>query len=257
MIDSHCHLFMNREFSSEEQIKNAQKEGIKRIINVSTDSKENFNVCRKWIKDDKYKNVFFTLGIHPSEAQQYRDFDIEFIESNIWLDRVIAIGEIGLDYYRGEDFKDKQKELFIKQVQVAYDKKMPVIIHNRMSGDDMLNIIKDYRGVEGVFHCFSGDDNFARKVLDLGFYISFAGNITYNKAHDLRGAALFVPIDRLLIETDAPFLSPVPERGKVNTPSNLKYTASFIAGLKKIELEKFIIATVKNTSELFRLDINN
>ena len=169
--------------------------------------------------------------------------------------KVIAVGEIGLDFYRNISDSDVQHDVFRKQLQLAKDLDLPVIIHNRNADEEIIKVLKEFKSVKGVAHCFSSDLKTANYLLDLGLYISFAGNLTY-KNSNLCEVATELPLDRLLIETDAPFLSPMPFRGKENEPSRVKYVAEKLAECKGITFEEMALATKTNTEKLFNISQN-
>jgi TatD DNase family protein len=242
-IDTHAHFDMCIEESSlteKEMLSQLKKNDIKYAVQISTEPK-----IFEWSYNFAKKNeaIFFTIGIHPSTGASENDLNYEsnFIQKVIDAndrDLLFGIGEIGLDYYRMHQPKDVQKRTFEYQLDAAKKFKLPVIIHSRDAKDDTLEIIKHKRPEVGVMHCFSGDSKAAKEFLDLGFFISFAGNLTYNKAFDIQDAAGYVPLDRLLLETDAPFLTPVPLRGKKNMPEYVIHTYQYFANLRKENISK-------------------
>jgi TatD DNase family protein len=242
-IDTHAHFdmcFEEKSLTEAEMLSNFKKNNIKYAVQISTEP-----AIFEWSYNFSKKNdgIFFTIGIHPStgvsenELNNLNTFVQTVIDSN---DRnlLFGIGEIGLDYYRMHQPKEFQKKIFEYQLDTAGKFKLPVIIHSREAKDDTIEILKQKRPQTGIIHCFSGNSKAAREFIDLGFYISFAGNLTYNKAHDLQDAAKYVPVDRLLLETDAPFLAPVPLRGKKNSPEYVLHTYQFIAGIRNENLSK-------------------
>ena len=259
LIDTHAHLdFSQFDKDREKIIKELEELDIK-VINVGSHKQ----ACLDSIElAKKHKNIYAAVGIHPHDAEEVKDIPelIKFLKSLVKKDKVIAIGECGLDYYSFDqgkfrkdlnpETKNKQKEVFKAQLEFAQKIKLPVIIHNRESHDDLLRIIKDFKG-KGVIHCFSGDKKFLKEVLGLGFYIGFDGNITFKNAQDLQEIVKATPIDRILIETDCPFLTPEPFRGLRNEPKNVKITAEFIAELKQLSFSKLIPILNKNTKNLF------
>ncbi len=202
----------------------------------------------------KYKNIYLALGIHPSSVadgttlQQFITTTEHYIAR--MPDTIFGIGETGLDYYRMRQPKAMQQESFHAQIQLAKKHDLPVIVHSRDAMQDTYAILKQYSPLKGIIHCFSGDSGDARNFMDLGLYISFAGNVTYKNATNLHDAARFIPLDRLLLETDAPFLTPVPHRGKPNHPGLVIYTYQFIASLKKVALANCIDNIAQNFSNL-------
>ena len=165
--------------------------------------------------------------------------------------KIVAIGEIGLDYHFEPETKNEQIGILHKQLKIAQETKMPVVIHDREAHEDCFNIINHYSLKDVVFHCFSGDVNFAKRCLDKGYYIAIGGVVTFKNAKDLKEVAKFVPLDRLLLETDAPYLAPVPYRGKLNTPAYLKYIAQEIANLREIDVEQVKEQTTVNAKKVF------
>ncbi|MBN2440790.1 MAG: TatD family hydrolase [Spirochaetales bacterium] len=199
----------------------------------------------QWSYDFALRNresgILFTLGIHPSSASGKKELaSLDTILSRAVTDHpdlLFGIGECGLDYYRMRQEKNLQINGFIHQITLAKQYHLPLIIHIRDAMDDALEILKSQAPTGGIMHCFPGDASAARKVLDMGFYVSFAGNVTYKNAHELHDSAAYVPLDRILVETDAPFLTPVPYRGKPNRPEYVIHTYDYIAALKNIELD--------------------
>ena len=275
MIDAHCHLnFKAFEEDFDKVIKRAFGSGVTKIINVGTklDSSE------KAIKlTEKYENLYATVGIHPHHADKLEpewDKKLEelVLRSRISLretkhPKVVAIGETGLDFYsyesNGITNPSLQKKLFIKQIEIAYKLKLPLQIHNRQAGKDILDILMDYRSflldIPGVFHCFSGNIDFLKKVLDLGFYIGFNGNITYKgiakgETTDLKDLVKYAPIERIITETDSPYLTPVPHRGQRNEPKYAIIVAQAIGEIKSLTFEEIDRIKTENAKALFQLD---
>lgn len=214
----------------------------------------------KWGVDfvNKFDNIYLALGIHPSSPADSTILDtfsgaIEQYSKKM-PEKIFGIGETGLDYYRMRQPKKMQQESFHTQIQLAKKYKLPVIVHSRDAMEDTYAILKGYTPLKGIIHCFSGDHVDARKFIDLGFYISFAGNITYKNALTLQQAAQYVPLDRMLLETDAPFLTPVPHRGKPNHPGLVIHTYQFVASLKKMALSNCIDNISQNFSNLLNKD---
>lgn len=243
-VDSHTHLDMvinSCGISEGELMKGIFDNGVKHIVQVSVDAK-GFDVSYDFARRYKEKGVVFTLGIHPSSlADKNALTRLDDFVSNVLKSEdsklLFGIGECGLDYYRLRQNKEMQISSFEYQLALAKKWELPVIVHSREAMDDTVSILKNQNPGTGIMHCFPGDRNAAKQFLDLGFYISFAGNVTYNKAVDLHDSASYVPLDRLLIETDAPFLTPIPLRGKKNKPEYIKHTYEFIADLRKEKSE--------------------
>ncbi len=254
LIDTHCHLdFPDFDVDREEVIKRARQEGVDCIINIGSSlrgSQAGVNLARQ------YDFIYASIGIHPHEADKIEQGVIENIRQLFKEAKVVAIGEIGLDYYKGFSSVKNQKQLFITLLELAVLNSLPVIIHCRQAQEDILKILKEKNINCGVVHCFSGDEKFLRQCLDLGLYISFTCNLTYKKAENLRNLARLVPLERLLLETDAPFLPPEGLRGKRNEPAHVKYLAEELARIKSVDKEVVARITTSNARALFRLNLN-
>jgi TatD DNase family protein len=241
-IDTHAHFDLcleDRSLTEESLLANLQENNVQFAVQVSTEV-SGFQWSYEFAK--KNTNILFTIGIHPSSRAIEQDLKAmsDFVKKVIDLnDRNIffGIGEVGLDYYRMHQPKEMQKRSFEYQLDVAKTYNLPVIIHSREATDDTLEILKIKQPRIGIMHCFAGNSAIMKKFLDLGFYISFAGNLTYSKAIDLHDAAQHVPSDRVLLETDAPFLTPVPFRGKKNRPEYVANTYKFFAELRHEKLQ--------------------
>jgi len=196
--------------------------------------------------------ILLSSGIHPNHAEEINKADWKLLENNL-LD-CAAVGECGLDLFRSPDSLNLQKEILIRQIDLANAHNLPIIIHNRQAGREILDLLNNHKAENGgIFHCFSEDADFASKALDLGFYISFAGNVTYKTAENIREAAQYVPADRILTETDSPYLSPVPHRGKNNQPANAGIIAEFLSTLLNRDNEKLANDILENFDRLFTL----
>ena len=227
----------------------ARQSGIVSLLQISVNYTSNI-IALELVKS--YIEMQCALGIHPHEAAKYTDSQLNQIKKWTNTPDVAAIGEIGLDYYRDQAPRDKQKELFEKELALAAETVLPVIIHNREADQDVYDFLARYRDLPGiVMHCYGSNKEWAKRFLDLGAYISFAGNVTFKKAADLQDAAQYVPADRLLAETDAPFLAPVPKRGKTNEPSYVAHTYAFLAELRGDDLEKLSNSILQNCRRLF------
>ncbi|RJQ50141.1 MAG: YchF/TatD family DNA exonuclease [Nitrospiraceae bacterium] len=252
MIDTHCHLEMEAfDEDRDEVLKRAEEANVKYIINAGSDREGNLKGLQL---SGRYPNVYSAVGIHPHDAK-YLDKSL-FIEIDRWIERpkVIAIGEIGLDYHYLHSTKGVQVEAFIKQIALAKEADLPIIVHSREAKSDTIRILREEAPeVPGVLHCFSGDIEMAREAMGLGFYISIAGPVTFKNAKSLREIAGFIPDDFLLIETDAPYLSPVPMRGKRNEPSFLKHTAEAVAEIRGISVSDLARITTLNAMRLFKI----
>ncbi|OGH08295.1 MAG: hypothetical protein A2152_01280 [Candidatus Levybacteria bacterium RBG_16_35_6] len=264
MIDAHCHLnFKAFEKDLEEVIKRAKKIGVNEIINVGSSIKASEKAVKM---SGKYDGLFATVGIHPHHADKLeKDWDKK-LEELARNKKVVAIGETGLDYFsyesNGVTDKSQQIELFEKQIEIAKRLNLPLMVHNRQAGEDILEIlIKNKDNLldpPGLFHCFSGDLYFLERVLSLGFYIGFDGNITYKgiakgETTTLSDLVKKTPIEKIIAETDSPYLSPIPHRGERNEPSYVIIVAEFIGKIKGISKDFVIEKTTLNAHTVFRL----
>ncbi|HUN56352.1 MAG TPA: TatD family hydrolase [Smithella sp.] len=251
LIDSHAHLEM-KEFDSdrEEVIKRAGDEGVDFIVTVGT----NLLLSQKAVAlAVKYENIYATVGVHPHDVSRSDESTWgslkELVEANRKV--IVAYGEIGLDFFRNISPGEKQIEVFDRQLELARELDLPVIIHDREAHEQTLQIIKSSGMRRGVFHCFSGDYAMAKQCVDLGFYISIPGVVTFDKSGKLQDIVQRLPLSSLLLETDAPYLAPVPHRGKRNEPSYIIHTAKKVAEIKKIPWEEAAQAAAQNTMSLF------
>lgn len=245
-VDTHCHLDMLEEDEIDLSV-----EEIEIIITVGCDREE---IDKAVYLAEKYDGVYASVGFHPYEADTVSDEDIEALK--VYIDsskKVVAVGEAGLDFYKNTASKENQYKTFLYQINLAKQSNLPIIIHSREANREMAGFIKSENIDNGVMHCFGGDINLLKTALDNGLYISFAGNITYPKADSLREMLKYVPLDRLLLETDSPYLAPQQVRGQKNKPSNIKHTYHFTAELLGIDIEKLINTVYNNTKNLFRI----
>jgi TatD DNase family protein len=232
-------------------IRRAKDTGIEYIINIGSDREGNvrgLKIC------SEHPEIYAAAGIHPHDAKTLNEE--LFAEIKNWLKhpKVVAVGEIGLDYHYMHSPKEIQLDAFSRQIALAKDSGLPIVVHSREAKHDTMELLeKEASGHPGVLHCFSGDEDMARRAINLGFYISIAGPVTFKNAKKLRGIAKIIPDDRLLIETDAPYLSPVPMRGKRNEPSFLKHTAQAVSELRGVSLSDIARITNFNTRKLFNI----
>lgn len=252
MIDSHAHLDEERfDEDRDELIKSLKDNGVSYVINPSSDMETSRRVVEL---SNKYDNIFAAVGIHPHDAEGFKEEDLDELRELSNNEKVVAIGEIGLDYYYDNSPRDIQKEVFKKQLELSHELDLPVIIHTRDAMGDTYDILKEFEGrVRGVMHCYTGSIEMAEKFMKLGFYISIAGPVTFKNAVNVREMAKQIPLERLLIETDSPYLAPVPNRGKRNDPTNVRYVADMLANLKEIQIDKIIEYSRENTVKLFSL----
>ena len=253
LIDSHCHL--NYEGLAERQdevLENARKRGVWGFLNISTRRKEwndVFGVA------ERHNDVWASVGVHPHEADAHPDLGAAALVEGSNHPRVIAIGECGLDYYYDKSDRQAQRERFQAHIDAARQTGLPLIVHTRDAEEDTAQILGDAvreGGVTGVLHCFTGSADLARKGLDLGFFISLSGIVTFKNARDLQDTAKWLPADRMLVETDSPFLAPVPHRGQTCEPAFVADTAKFVAELRGEEPEELAQATTANFFKLFK-----
>lgn len=245
MIDTHCHLFRSEFDNLDEIIKNINEENVL-CINNGCDEESNLEVLNLY---SKYKFLYPAIGFHPSEVLNLSKDYLNFIEKNI--NKVVAIGEIGLDYYYGKENKDEQIKLFKNQLDIAERYNKPVIVHSRDSIQDTYDILSKYN-VKGVIHAFSGSIEMANRFIKLGFKIGVGGIVTFKKSN-LKDVISNLSLDDIVLETDSPYLSPEPVRGKKNTPLNLIYIAEYIANLKKISIDEVLRITKDTSIRLFDL----
>jgi TatD DNase family protein len=255
MIDSHAH-YDNEMFDPdrEEIIEKAIEAGVTHIINAGCDIKSSqFSIELA----EKFPQIYAAVGVHPHEASTCDGTTIDTLKSLAGHRKVKAIGEIGLDYHYDFSPREVQKQWFASQLRLAQSLKLPVIIHNRESHRDVLDIVKAERmnGLTGVFHCFSGSVEMARELLNLGFYIGIGGAVTFKKAQKPVEVVQYCPLDRLLIETDCPYMTPEPHRGKRNWSGYLVHVIDRIALIKGIKPVEVISATTRNAMDLFCLDV--
>jgi TatD DNase family protein len=250
LIDSHAHLEM-KEFDSdrEEVIKRAGSEGVDFIVTVGT----NLKLSSKAVAlAGKYKNIYATVGVHPHDVAKTDKNTFDSIKELVKTsEKIVAYGEIGLDFFRNISPQERQMEVFGLQLELAKELGLPVVIHDREAHRQSLETVRASGLRRGVFHCFSGDYEMAKECIDLGFYISIPGVVTFDKSKTLQDVAGRVPLSSLLLETDAPYLAPVPHRGHRNEPSFVVHTAKKVAQIKNIPWEEVARATSANAINLF------
>lgn len=260
LFDSHAHYyderFANEHNGGAEDILSAVFSGdIGRIINVGTNN-ENAEQCIAQVL--RYKNMYAAVGIHPTDCQAYSDVDSEIEKLKNILEKrkekkIVAIGEIGLDYHYDDTDKPKQQLFFERQLELAAELDMPVIIHDRDAHGDIFDTVRRYPRVRGVFHSYSGSAEMAKELVKMGWYISFSGVLTFKNAAKVKGVARIVPTDRLLIETDCPYLAPHPHRGELNHSGLMHYTLEALAEIHGKDAEEMALLTAKNTAEIFKI----
>ncbi|MGI9361661.1 MAG: TatD family hydrolase [Parasphingorhabdus sp.] len=252
LVDSHCHL--NYKGLIEEQgavLDRARKSGVTAMLNISTRESEWRDIVAT---AERESDVWSSIGIHPHEADAHPDVDLAKLVREAEHERVVGIGETGLDYYYDHSDRDRQKSSFRTHIHAARETGLPIIVHTRDAEEDTAAIMKEEMeqgAYSGVIHCFTASEGFAYKALDLGLYISISGIVTFKNAKDLQTTAAKLPLDRLLVETDAPFLAPVPHRGKTGEPAFVADTARFLADLRGEDYDDLCEKTSQNFYTLF------
>lgn len=248
--DTHCHIFEENYSVIDLILKNLEKNHIKRIIINGYDQKTNKEVL---YLVNKYKNVYGSLGIHPNSIEDYNKKSLDFIAKNINHPKIIAVGEIGLDYYRNKENKINQIKMFEEMLNIAKKNKKPIIVHNRQATDDILKTLKKYN-LKGIMHSFSGSIETANEYIKLGYKLGINGIITF-KNTNLRSVIEQIDIKNILLETDSPYLSPEPLRGKQNEPKNLIYIAKQISKIKDLSEKKLSEELERNFKDVFDINI--
>lgn len=262
IVDSHCHIDGEAfDEDRDEVIQRAKDAGVVAMLNIGTGDPNSDAFKKAVAVAERYENVFASVGVHPHDAKFYDDAAekhlIDLVSSS---KKVIAWGEIGLDFYYDHSPRDVQTDIFCRQIRTACGLGLPIIIHSRDADDETVKLLTeeckrdDFRG--GIMHCFGGTPHMAEALMEIGFLISFAGNVTFKKADNLRDAARVVPLEKLLIETDCPFLTPVPFRGKRNEPAYVEHTARFLAEFYGVDFETLAEQTTRNFKDFFRLEVN-
>lgn len=252
LIDSHAHLD-DEKFNGDRKylIENLRENGVELVINIGADlktSKNSVNLAKE------YKNIYAVVGVHPHSAKEVTEETLGEIRGLAGEEKVLAIGEIGLDYHYDYSPRDVQRSQFIAQLKLAKELDLPVVIHSREATQETFDIIKEEvenGGLRGVLHAFSGSPEIAREYIKLGFLISIGGPLTFKNAKTVKQVVKEIDLDHMIIETDSPYLTPVPYRGKRNEPMFVKYVAEEIAKIKEIDVEEVISITNKNTKRLF------
>ena len=253
LIDTHAHLDFPELYNRlDEVLKNALENGVKRIVTIST----NLNKIDKIIEISKnYEEVYHTVGVHPNEVlKDKNNSNYEMILNLSKNEKCVGIGECGLDYHYGNESKVEQKASFITQINVSRATNLPLIIHARDADKDMINILEnEYKNgpFKAILHCFSSGKDLALCGINLGFYVSFSGIVTFKSAKLIQEIATLIPDDKILVETDAPYLSPTPLRGSVNEPKNCSITAKYLADIRKCEFSTFIDQLYMNSFKIF------
>jgi len=258
LIDSHCHLDSSDfDADRDEVIERAVEAGIERMVAIGTgegppDLEAGIRMA------ERYPIFVATVGVHPHDAGKATETTFARVSDLLAHPKVIAVGEIGLDYHYDFSPHEAQKQVFIEQMRIAAGHRKPIVIHTREAWEDTLAVIEEHwssHNLPGIMHCFSGGEKEAARALALGFYLSFGGIVTFPKAKDLQRVAATAPLDRILLETDSPYLAPVPKRGKRNEPVFVGYTAQKLAALRGITFEEISAATTSNFNRLLHWEI--
>ncbi|AOZ88629.1 hydrolase TatD [Bacillus xiamenensis] len=254
LFDTHAHLNAEQYKEDLEQvIERAKSEKVEKIVVVGFDRP---TITRAMELIEAYDFIYAAIGWHPVDAIDLTDEDLAWIKELSQHEKVVAIGEMGLDYYWDKSPKDVQKEVFRRQIALAKEVNLPIIIHNRDATEDVVTILKEEGAAEvgGIMHCFTGSLEIAKACMEMNFYISFGGPVTFKNAKKPKEVVKDIPSDRLLIETDCPYLTPAPFRGKRNEPSYVKYIAEQIAELRDISFEELAELTTENAKKVFRIN---
>ncbi len=253
-VDSHCHLD-HRQFAGELDaiLQRAAEAGVDRMLTIGTGEGPGDLDCALKIAA-RYRNVFATAGVHPHDASKADEHSLKWLQKLAGEEKLLAIGEIGLDYHYDFSPRDVQEQVFRRQLEIACESGKPVIIHTREAWDDTIHILREqWQSRTGIMHCFTGTAQQALEAVDLGFYLAFGGVLTFPKSTELRDAARLVPPERLLLETDAPYLAPLPHRGKRNEPAFTSLTAAKLAEVRGCSAEEIGEQTSRNFDTLFHL----
>jgi len=256
IVDSHCHLDCSNLYEQlDDVIERARLNQVSHLLTICTTLKS-FEKIKLII--NKYKNVYGTFGIHPHETKDFIHIDKDYILNSKKKDKkIIGIGETGLDFFYNHSDKDIQKKSFIEHINAASELNIPIIVHTRNAEKDTYEILKSENknsNLKILIHCFTGSKEFAKKLLDINCYISLSGIVTFNKSSELVETISYIPVERLLVETDSPYLSPVPFRGKPNEPSYIVHTVDKLSSIKKTSKEKIISNTSDNFKKLFNIN---
>lgn len=253
IFDTHAH-YDDKQFDQdrEELLASMKDNGIGTIVDVGSNMETS-----AWIVEavKRYPMMYGAVGVHPSDTADLTDADMDTLKKYTAMDKILAIGEIGLDYYWDEPERDIQKKWFEAQIELAREVKLPIIIHSRDAAKDTYDIMKALHteDIGGVVHCFSYSKEMARQFLDMGFYIGIGGVVTFKNAKTLKEVAAYAPLDRIVLETDCPYLSPEPNRGKRNSSLNLNYVAEALSQIKGVDKEELIAVTEENARRLYRM----
>lgn len=248
LIDSHCHLnFTGLADRLPDVLQHMAEQNVVQALAISVSKKSFAEVLAI---AESHEHIYASVGVHPDDPEE-ENFSISEMVAHARHPKVVGIGETGLDYYWCKGDLSWQQQRFAEHIEAANQSGLPLIVHTREAADDTMSMLKNHQAHAGVIHCFTEDVRVAKLALDLGFYISFSGIVTFKNAPLIQEAARYVPIDRILVETDAPFLAPVPKRGKPNEPAYVRHTAEFIAAQRQLPIEEFAAASCENFYRLF------
>ncbi len=251
LVDTHVHLNSEKfDNNLKEVIERALNNGVKTMIVVGFDKKTN---ARAIELAEEYPFIYATVGFHPTDAKDIKDSDYDLLIKQLKHKKVVGVGECGMDFYWNKESKDDQIEVFKRQIDLSFEYNKPLIIHMRDASEVTYNILSEYKNLKGVMHCYSGSPEMANNFLNLGLYISLGGPVTFKNGHKPKKVAEMVPLDKILVETDSPYLSPHPFRGKINEPFRVKLVAEEIARIKNMSYEDFANQTTKNAYKLFNI----
>jgi TatD DNase family protein len=255
LIDSHAHI-QGKEYAGETEavVSRATAAGVETIIAVGGAGDFSSNTDAVGLADN-FPNIYATVGMHPHDAKDVADDDLQKLQALTSRDKVVAVGETGLDYYYNHSPHDVQRRVFAHFIRMAQNTNLPLVVHERDAFRDAADLLRSegQAQIRGVIHCFTGNYEAAREYLDLGFYLSFTGIITFKNAEPLREVVRRVPLEKMLVETDSPYLTPVPHRGKRNEPAYVRFVAETVARVKGVSLEEVARVTSRNVRELFRI----
>ncbi|KFZ26954.1 MAG: putative deoxyribonuclease YcfH [Candidatus Izimaplasma bacterium HR2] len=251
LVDTHVHLNSKKYKDNLPQvISRAHEAGVELMIVVGFDHETNLRAIEL---AEKYPFIYATVGYHPTDARHVKPRDYEILSKQLKHEKVVGIGECGLDFYWDKEYVDKQIEVFRKQIELSIEFDKPLIIHMRDASEATYNVLSEYKNLKGIMHCYSGSPEMAKEFLKLGFHISLGGPVTFLNGRVPKEVAKIVPIDKLLIETDAPYLSPHPFRGKTNEPARVKLVAEEIARLRDVSYTSIAKTTANNAYKLFNI----
>ena len=251
LIDTHAHIDMgiNEETTLQDVIKEMNELGVKKAVIPAVEIATQDKVAKLANSDE---NIFGMVGLFPSEAKTYsQEFEEKMETLAKSSKKIVAVGEIGLDYYWDKSFVDEQKEVFIKQIKLAQRRNLPIVVHDREAHKDCFDILKEHKAEKVLFHCFSGSVEFMKECIREGWYIALGGVVTFKNAVKMKDVAREIPLDRLVLETDSPYLTPVPYRGKPNKPAYVRYVAEEIAKIREMPYEELADITTTNAERFF------